>query len=107
MQITNSNAGARGVNLKSGATVWIEPGETATFDKADIASIHADLEGEAGTESSGGGEKPLAKMNKTELLAAAADESIETVRVDDKDVPVADATNPQLVAAIEAKRAAA
>ncbi|HEU4958970.1 MAG TPA: hypothetical protein VFT56_01065 [Sphingomonas sp.] len=50
-------------------------------------------------------EKPLAKMNKAELLAAAAAAGVEATTPDGKPVVLADLTNKQIAAAIEAKRA--
>jgi len=51
-------------------------------------------------------EKPLAKMNKAELLALATAEGVPTgITVGDASVAIGDATNKQIIAAIEAKRA--
>jgi hypothetical protein len=44
VKLTNNTGGARGVNLKDGTTVWLEPGETREFDKADVTNAHEDLE---------------------------------------------------------------
>jgi hypothetical protein len=97
-KVTNISTGPRGAYLK-GVLVMAERGETIDADDYAPEWFRA---GKVDDEP-----KPLAKMNKTELLVAAAEAGVETVTVDDKDVPVADATNPQLIAAIEAKRAAA
>lgn len=32
MQVTNYQPGARGVNLKDGRTIWVEPGQTVDID---------------------------------------------------------------------------
>jgi hypothetical protein len=52
MKITNNAAGPRGVNLTDGTTHWIEPGESHTFEKGQVADngVHADM----------GGDKPAA-----------------------------------------------
>ena len=42
--LTNPAIGARGVNLKDGTTVWIEPGATVEISDADISDAHDDLE---------------------------------------------------------------
>lgn len=41
---TNNTAGARGVNLKSDATAWIEPGETIELDAKHVANTHAEID---------------------------------------------------------------
>jgi tetrahydromethanopterin S-methyltransferase subunit B len=45
---TNHNPGARGVNLKSGGTRWIEPGETVEIDDEDIDGKLPDFGKDAG-----------------------------------------------------------
>jgi hypothetical protein len=86
---TNNAAGARGINLKSGATQWLEPGETAKVE-GDIADngVHPDI-----TE----GAKPLSELSKAELEDIASREGVDLS---------AAKTNEDRVAAIEAKRAA-
>lgn len=47
-KFTNLHLGARGINLKSGATVLVEPGKTVELDEKDIADVHPDItKGEA------------------------------------------------------------
>lgn len=106
MKLTNNSAGARGVNLKDGTTAWLEPGESRTFDKAEVHNVHADLAGGKAADEAPA-PKPLDKMNKAELLAAAAEATVTTAKdAEGKDIPVADATNAQIVTAIEAARKA-
>ena len=51
MKFSHSESGPRGINLKDGTTLWVEPGETVEVDKKSIASVHAHIvEGEADPE---------------------------------------------------------
>jgi hypothetical protein len=45
---TNHTPGARGINLKSGGTRWIEPGEIVEIDDEDIAGELPDFGKDAG-----------------------------------------------------------
>ena len=38
---TNTAAGMRGINLKDGTTIWVEPGESVEAN--DVAHAHDDL----------------------------------------------------------------
>jgi hypothetical protein len=97
-KVTNTAEGPRGVITADGVTVYLDPGETADLD------LHAKHELYDGVVKGGGKKakeedsepKPLAKMNKTELLAAAEAEGVAVAE---------DATNAQIIEAIEAKRA--
>lgn len=120
--IKNTAKGPRGLRNARGDVVMIDAGQSTEgdFPASEVKDFKAMLKFEAGEapgpavddeDDKGGAEKPLNKMNKTELLEAAANPgeglvAIETVKVDDKDVPVADATNAQLIAAIEETRKA-
>lgn len=42
-KITNYSRGLRGISLKDGTTVWLEPGESADLDKKDVAGALPDL----------------------------------------------------------------
>jgi hypothetical protein len=44
MKLTNNAPGARGVNLKDGTTVWVDPGKTVEVKDADVSHAHDDLE---------------------------------------------------------------
>lgn len=48
-KFTNTHAsGMRGINLDSGETVWVEPGQTAELDEKTVAHAHEDIKkGEA------------------------------------------------------------
>jgi hypothetical protein len=88
VKYTNNAIGARGINLKDGTTVWVDPGETTDdLAKADIADVHADL-----TE----GDKPLGELSKAELEEIAEREGVDLT---------AAKNNDERVAAIEAARA--
>lgn len=41
---TNNAPGLRGVNMKDGSTVWIEPGASVELNKADVKKATADIE---------------------------------------------------------------
>lgn len=134
-KLTNHMAGARGINLKGGGTRWIEPGETieidadtiegklpdlgnAKSDDADDTNLrarnealeaeNADLRAQlakfdANGDGKAGGSTPaeppaLTGKNKADLLEIAKAEGVTVEK---------DATNGQIVDAIEKKRAAA
>lgn len=42
-KFTNYARGMRGISLKNGETIWLEPGESADIDKAKIAEPMPDL----------------------------------------------------------------
>lgn len=42
-KITNFSRGLRGISLKDGTTVWLEPGESADIEKKDVAGALPDL----------------------------------------------------------------
>jgi len=103
-QFTNKAAGARGVNLKDGSTVWINPGQTEVIEDDDILNVHADLLNPLDHDGNGekGGSLPdapvaLSGKNKAQLLEIAADEGVE---IEDG------ATNADIVSAIELAREA-
>lgn len=43
-KFTNGGPGPRGINLKSGATVFADPGETVELDEKDVSHVHDDFE---------------------------------------------------------------
>lgn len=43
-KFTNGGEGPRGINLKSGATLWAEPGQTIEIDDNQVADAHVDFE---------------------------------------------------------------
>jgi hypothetical protein len=99
-KVTNTAVGPRGVITADGGTVFLEPGESQDLDLHPDHDLYEGVKkgGAAKAKESDSDElKPLAKMNKTELLAAAKDENVELAD---------DATNAQIVEAIEKARAA-
>ena len=50
---TNHTAGPKGVNMKGGSTVWIDPGQTIEIVKADIVGVMPDLGKEGDNAPSG------------------------------------------------------
>lgn len=99
-KVTNISSGPRGAYNK-GVLVMAEPGETIEADdfaKEWFKGGKSDADADDGKQP----EKPLAKMNKTELQAAAADAGVTVAHDDEgKEVPLEEATNKQLIAAIE------
>lgn len=104
-KVTNTAEGPRGVILNDGTTHYLEPGESADLDLHEDHDLYPGVvkgSGRKAAESASDEPKPLAKMNKTELLAAAADAGVTAAADDEgKEVALDDATNKQLVAAIE------
>lgn len=117
-KVINISKGPRGIHTADGALVMLEAGQSAILDLP---------EGETGTDEwfeiehhpldhdrdgAKGGSQPhdppsLSGKNKAELLAiAAAEEVTEAVDSEGNAVPIDKATNDQIKAAIEAKRAA-
>jgi hypothetical protein len=121
MKVTNYTAGPRGINLEGGGTQWVEPGETVTIDKdkvvgnlpdfgkpgdtpeatdriAVLEAENADLKARVAELEGGTTDAPvsLAGKNKAQLLDIATAEGVDVAD---------DATNAQIVEAIEAKRA--
>lgn len=94
-KVTNISNGPRGAYLK-GVLIMAEPGETIEADdfaKEWFKGGKADADADDGKQV----EKPLAKMNKAELLVVAKAEEVDVAD---------DASNKTIVEAIEAKRAA-
>lgn len=73
-KFTNGGEGPRGINLKSGATLWAEPGQTIEIDDNQVADngVHADF----GAGESGG-PKALDDHTVAELRGIADDEGID------------------------------
>jgi hypothetical protein len=95
-QFTNTAEGPRGINLADGTTVWVEPGQSVELGADQIAKngVYPDAFDGADVPS---GPPSLSGKNKAQLLEIAAAEGVEVAE---------DATNAQIVDAIEAKRAA-
>lgn len=112
--VKNTAKGARGLRTKGGDLVMIEPGQSASGDFSDQevrdfkAMLKAETAPAAVEADDDDAEEPkaLASMNKTELLKVAGDEEVTTaLDGDGKEVAIGEATNKQIVAAIEKKRA--
>ncbi|TZG25586.1 hypothetical protein [Sphingomonas montanisoli] len=69
MKLTNFAPAARGVSLKDGTTVWLEPGQSETFDKDKIVEPLPDL-GRKQDEATDNGDD---KARIAELEAEVAD----------------------------------
>lgn len=41
---TNTGPGPRGINLKDGSTVWVDPGEVVTLADKDISDAYDGIE---------------------------------------------------------------
>jgi hypothetical protein len=95
-KFTNTAEGARGINLADGTTAWVDPGQSVDLDDGTIAKngIYPGAFDGADVPS---GPPSLSGKNKAQLLEIAAAEDVEVAD---------DATNAQIVEAIEAKRAA-
>ena len=111
--VKNTASGARGIRDGDGNLVMIEAGQSATgdFPASEVKDFNAarKLEGgqQAAEETDNNEPKALSAMNKADLLKTAADETVTTALDDDgKEIPVADATNKQIAAAIEKAREA-
>jgi hypothetical protein len=94
-KVKNISNGPRGA-YNDGVLVMAEPGQVIQAD--DYADEWFKKASGKAADDDDGGEKALAKMNKTELLAVAKDAGVE---VEDG------ATNAQIVEAIEKAREAA
>lgn len=107
-KVTNTAVGPRGVITKDGNTVYLEPGESADLELHPDHDLYEGVKkGAAGKEAASNEPKALSAMNKAELLHAAAADGVTTaLDGDDKEVPVAEASNKQIAAAIEKARAA-
>lgn len=102
-KVKNVSDGPRGAYLK-GVLHMAEVGEVIEAD--DYAKDwFKPTKGDESDDDKGG--KPLSAMNKSELLDAAAAAGVVDAQDNDGQViSVADATNKQIIAAIEAKQAA-
>lgn len=56
-KFTNYARGARGISLKDGSTVWLEPGESADIDKKDVAEPMPDLGSKSDAAADADGEE--------------------------------------------------
>lgn len=103
-KVTNISDGPRGAYNK-GVLVMANPGETIEADDHNEEWFKVSrTKAEASSEEP----KPLAKMNKAELLEAAKAANVAAAADDEgKEVALDDATNKQLVAAIEKAQAKA
>jgi hypothetical protein len=102
-KVTNTAEGPRGVETDSG-TVYVEPGETVDVKIKDGHELYEGLTKGGAAKAAAASEepKPLAKMNKTELLAVAKEAGVTVAHsADGAEVAIDEATNAQLVEAIE------
>lgn len=111
--VKNTAKGPRGIRNSNGDLVMIEAGQSVTgeFPASEVKDFNAARKLELGEQPTAeeveNAPKALSAMNKAELLKTAADEDVtKALDGDNKEIAVADATNPQIVAAIEAKRSA-
>jgi hypothetical protein len=102
--VKNTASGPRGIRTSGGDLVMVEAGQSVTgdFPAAEVKDFKAALAFEAGESPAAAPDepdepKPLAKMNKTELLETAKAENVDVAD---------DATNAQIIEAIEKARAA-
>jgi len=111
--VKNTAKGPRGIRNAEGHLVMIEAGQSVSgdFPAAEVKDFKKALAFEAGEQpeaevedegGKGNEAKPLAKMNKTELLAAAKEAGVTVAHnAEGAEVAIDEATNAQLVAAIE------
>jgi cytolysin (calcineurin-like family phosphatase) len=71
--LTNYTAGARGINLKSGGTRWLEPGETAEIDPKEIVGPLPDLGKKADQAAADTGEVDALRSQVDSLTTQLAD----------------------------------
>ena len=64
---TNYSRGSRGIGLKDGTTVWLEPGESADLKKEDIADPLPDLGQKAEAVETGSEELDALKQQVADL----------------------------------------
>lgn len=77
-KFTNYARGPRGIALKDGSTVWLDPGQSATIDKADIVEPLPDLGKKAdAVEAADTGEIDALKTQVADLT-----KQVETLEAD-------------------------
>jgi hypothetical protein len=103
-KVTNTAKGPRGFYTADGGLVMLEPGESFEGELAKGDLYEGLKSGAAATSSE---PKALSAMNKAELLETASSEDVQTFDKDGTETPIAEGTNKEIAAAIEAKRAAA
>lgn len=95
MKITNHAAGPRGITLKDGSTVWLNPGQSEDIKKDDIAGELPDL-GRAPDEnaSDSSDDRIGALQSEIDSLKAQHAEELkaETQRADDAEKLLAEAS---------------
>jgi len=72
-KFTNYARGSRGISLKDGSTVWLEPGESADLDKKDVAEPLPDL----GSKPKGGSEDDASELAALKDQVAALTKQVE------------------------------
>lgn len=107
--VTNTSDGPRVLN--SNPPMVLQPrastDEPVEISDEELVFVKASGHFDIGDSDHDTAEKPLSKMNKAELLATAEAETVTSAKdADGNDIAIADATNPQIVAAIETARAA-
>lgn len=62
-KFTNNAAGARGINLADGTTHWLEPGQSVTFTKDELAEsgAHPDMGSEEDAPAASGHKRSTEK----------------------------------------------
>lgn len=80
-KFTNYARGMRGISLKDGSTVWLEPGESADIDKAKIAEPLPDLGTKREAVSSDDGEVETLRARVVELEEQAKKQGAEITRL--------------------------
>jgi hypothetical protein len=86
-KITNFHAGPRGINMKDGTTVWVEPGQTVDIDKGKVNGDMPDMGSEADL-------KKAAAANADDLAAANARIAELETQVDEQAKQIAELTKP-------------
>jgi uncharacterized small protein (DUF1192 family) len=90
-KITNYARGPRGITLKDGETVWLNPGESADIKKDDIAGALPDLGAEPPRNEEGDTDDRITAL-QTEIDGLKAQIEQETKRADEAEKLVADAS---------------
>jgi hypothetical protein len=74
-KLTNHSRGLRGISLKDGSTVWLEPGQSTDIKKDDIAGALPDL----GKEPTDADESDSAELDALKGQVADLTKQVETL----------------------------
>lgn len=77
-KLTNHSRGLRGISLKDGSTVWLEPGQSADIKKDDVAGALPDL----GKEPTEADDSDGAEMEALKVHVAALTKQVEELEAD-------------------------